>query len=402
MYKEPQRSTRRQQNNQQLNNHTIRLEHSPQGRTANERPREQSVIARKQRAQHQAAKERQMRQAPERNSLERESLMRERVRPRSQEMPRHETPIERNYPEYEPRKKRRGCGCLPWLLFIVLTLVAAFAGLWFFRVYTAPVPITDIATSEREQIALDRERRNVYILFAGTDERGDEPSRSDTIIYTAFRPADRKIEMVSIPRDTLVNIPGEGEDKINAALAYGGLDMMDRTVEGFVDNRVDHTVLLNFKSFPKIIDAMGGITIDVPEKMYLPEEGIDLEAGKQKLKGKDALAFVRWRGDGQGDLGRIERQKVFMDAVMQKMRHLTPWRAAATAWVLAKEIDSNLSTFDILKLGWNFIGIQKDGLEFQKFDVEPTYINGVSYVLIDEGNVNEVVQKMKYGTVLYK
>lgn len=393
MQKDSQRSTHRQSRAQSsLNDQTIRLSHTPE-RPQEHRQRQESVVARKQRAQQQAAMQRRQRQ-PQQSMT---------VSPRQKEAmasPRQDIHSKgMQMPPSAPRK-RRGCGCLPWLVFLLLMLTAAFAALWVFRIYTAPTPIENVSPTEREQVARERETHNIYILFAGTDERGDEPSRSDTIIYAAFRPVDRKIEMVSIPRDTLVDIPGEGEDKINAALAYGGLEMMDQTVEGLVNNRVDHTVLLNFKSFPKIIDAMGGITIDVPEKMYMPEEEIDLEAGKQKLNGHDALAFVRWRGDGQGDLGRIARQKVFMDAVMQKMRHLPPWRAAATMVVLAREIESDLSIFDILKLGWDFIGIQKDGLEFQKFDVNPTYINGVSYVLIDEGNIDSVIQKMKYGIVL--
>ena len=290
---------------------------------------------------------------------------------------------------------------LVWYVVLICCLLgAAFAALWMMRAHNAPTPIEEIDPSQQASVAMERAESNVYILVAGTDQRADEVSRSDTIIYTALRPVDRKIEMVSIPRDTRVDIPEVGADKINAAMAYGGMDLLSQTVENTLNNPVDHTVLVNFQSFARIIDAMGGIKMNVPQKMYLPEEGIDLEAGEQKLKGDDALAFVRWRGDGLGDIGRMERQSQFMQAVMDKMRHLPPWRILPTIWAISHEIETDMSMFDLLHLGWNFIGMDGNALEYQAFALDPTYIDGVSYVLLDDQNVNEVVQLMKYGIVI--
>lgn len=305
---------------------------------------------------------------------------------------------------HKPLKERRGCGCLLNILFVVLLVClvfgVAFGALWAYRAHNAPTPITEIAQSEQVAVATEREKHNIYLLLAGTDQRADEISRSDTIIYMVLRPSDRKIEMVSLPRDSLVEIPGVGQDKINASLAYGNMPLLKETVENLLDSPVDHTVLINFESFAKIIDAMGGITIDVPEKMYLPEEGIDLEAGEQKLKGSDALAFVRWRGDGTGDIGRMERQSQFLQAVADKARHLMPWQVARVAWVVTHEIDTDLGLFDLMRFGWNFIGMDSGALERQAFELNPTYINGISYVLLDDYNIFEVVQTMKYGMVL--
>lgn len=301
---------------------------------------------------------------------------------------------------HKPLRERKGCGCLFYLILFCIVIGVAFAALWMVRVHNAPTPIDQIPESERAAVAMERERSNVYLLLAGTDQRADEASRSDTIIYAALRPVDRKIEMVSIPRDSLVEIPGYGEDKINAAMAYGGTELLQQTVENLVNNRVDHTVLINFESFADIIDAMGGIRINVEEDMYLPEEGIDLKAGEQKLNGHDALAFVRWRGDGTGDIGRMERQSQFMQALSEKMRHLTPWRAVMTLWTVQREIETDLSLLDILKLGWDFIGMDSDALEYQHFLYETPYINGISYVILDDQSVNEAIQLMKYGTII--
>ena len=298
------------------------------------------------------------------------------------------------------RVGKRGLGCLFYIILFFLVIAIAFGTLWAVRSHQAPTPIQNIPAEQQAAVAKEREKSNVYILLAGTDQRADETSRSDTIIYAAVRPVDRKVEMVSIPRDTLVSIPEVGEAKMNSALAYGGMDLLAETVSGLVDNPVDHTVLVNFQSFAKIIDAMGGIKMDVPEKMYLPEENIDLEAGEQTLNGEDALAFVRWRGDGLGDIGRMERQSQFMQAVMDKMRHLPPWRWATTLWAVSHEIETDLSTMDLLSLAWHFIGMDKGALEYQSFELNPTYIDGVSYVLLDDYNINEVLQNMKYGMVI--
>lgn len=301
---------------------------------------------------------------------------------------------------HKPLRERRGCGCLFYLILFCIVIGVAFAALWMVRAHNAPTPIDQIPESERAAVAMERERSNVYLLLAGTDQRADEASRSDTIIYATLRPVDRKIEMVSIPRDSLVEIPGYGEDKINAAMAYGGTELLQQTVENLVNNRVDHTVLINFESFADIIDAMGGIRINVEEDMYLPEEGIDLKAGEQKLNGHDALAFVRWRGDGTGDIGRMERQSEFMQALSEKVRHLTPWRAVMTLWTVQREIDTDLSILDILKLGWDFIGMSGDALEVQHFTYDTPYINGISYVILDDQSVDETIQFMKYGTII--
>lgn len=301
---------------------------------------------------------------------------------------------------HKPLRERKGCGCLFYLILLFVFLGVAFAALWMVRAHNAPTPIDQIPASERAAVAMEREKSNVYLLLAGTDQRADEASRSDTIMYAALRPVDRKIEMVSIPRDSLVEIPGVGEDKINASLAYGGVELLQETVENLVDNPVDHTVLINFESFADIIDAMGGIRINVEEDMYLPEEGIDLKAGEQKLDGHDALAFVRWRGDGTGDIGRMERQSEFMQALSEKVRHLTPWRAAMTLWTVQREIDTDMSILDILKLGWDFIGMSGDALEVQHFTYDTPYINGISYVILDDQSVDETIQLMKYGTII--
>ncbi len=299
------------------------------------------------------------------------------------------------------RKPPRGCGCLLFLLFLLLALIGAAAAAWFVAGRNVPPPVTELPAAEARQEAERRAAYNVHILLAGDDERADdEPARSDTIIYTVLRPIDKKVSMVSIPRDTLVDIPGYGEDKINAALSVGDLPLLMETVENLVEAPVDHYVLVNFETFKHVVDAIGGITIDVPERMYKPEEDIDLEPGKQHLNGYQALAFVRWRDDGLGDLGRIERQKTFMAAVMKKSTRLMPWQAARLAWVLQNEVKTDLTLPELLSLTARMAGISGDDLIYESFAHDPQYINGISYVLLNRDDVRSVISRMRYGVDL--
>lgn len=378
------RAAERAANNKQAS----QQESAPKKPAAQQRAASEEARSMPSKAERQAERAQQKKQAKEAVHAAAAAVTRKKEKPKKERKP------------HKPLRERKGCGCLFYLILLFVFLGVAFAALWMVRAHNAPTPIDQIPASERAAVAMEREKSNVYLLLAGTDQRADEASRSDTIMYAALRPVDRKIEMVSIPRDSLVEIPGVGEDKINASLAYGGVELLQETVENLVDNPVDHTVLINFESFADIIDAMGGIRINVEEDMYLPEEGIDLKAGEQKLDGHDALAFVRWRGDGTGDIGRMERQSEFMQALSEKVRHLTPWRAAMTLWTVQREIETDLSLLDILKLGWDFIGMDSDALEYQHFLYETPYINGISYVILDDQSVNEAIQLMKYGTII--
>lgn len=296
------------------------------------------------------------------------------------------------------RRKKRGCGCFSFILFWVILLISCAVGYWFFAKSQVPPPIETLPVNQQRDEALSRSEHNVTILLAGDDERqSDEAARSDTIMMMVMRPVDKKIGLVAFPRDSLVDIPGQGEDKINAALAYGGVPLLKSTLQQLTHNPVDHHVLVNFQTFQKVVDAMGGVQINVPEKMYLPEENIDLKPGDQLLNGYEALAFVRWRGDGKGDIGRMERQRQFMEAVSAKARHLMPWQAARLAYVLHKEVNTDLSPLESLRLAANMAGIDKKFLSFKHFELNPQYINGISYVLLDKDNIRSVMNELNYG-----
>ena len=284
-----------------------------------------------------------------------------------------------------------------FILMLAIFSVSLLGGLLVVNKVFSPTPLENLPASERQNEAIKRADQNVHFLLVGSDERENEPSRSDTMIYMVVRPVDKKIAYLSFPRDTLVSIKDYGEDKLNHSYAFGGLDLLKDTLIGNFHIEIDHTVQVNFKIFQKVIDTMGGISIDVESDMYVPWENIDLKKGKQLLNGYNALAYVRWRGDGLGDLGRIERQQKFMQAVSEKFQQLMPWDKAKLLWTITGEVKTDMPFKDIVLLGVKLLGMGKEDIKHYSLDVTPQTIAGISYVRYDSRNVINVLNEMYYG-----
>lgn len=153
-------------------------------------------------------------------------------------------------------------------------------------------------------------------MATGADEGG---KRADSIMLVHVSDGGGKPSIVSIPRDSYVAIPGHGNNKINAAYAFGGAKLLTQTVEKVTDLRIDGYLEIGFGGFAGVVDSLGGVDICVPAPMKDDKAGIDLKAGCQSLNGPDALGYVRSRySDPRGDLGRAERQRQFLGAVMKK------------------------------------------------------------------------------------
>jgi LCP family protein required for cell wall assembly len=177
--------------------------------------------------------------------------------------------------------------------------------------------------SEKRKAAIDLTKDHFSVLLVGTDERpGDTSSRADTMIVATFNKNDQTVDMVSIPRVSLVQIPSVGyEDKINHSYAFGGIDSTIETVETLLDIPIDYYASINFNGVVAIVDALGGIDVDVklpidPLDSSDKRNGVELEPGKQTLNGEEALAYARMRyQDPEGDIGRTKRQQQIVEAI---------------------------------------------------------------------------------------
>ncbi len=165
-----------------------------------------------------------------------------------------------------------------------------------------------------------------YVLLLGTDARkGETMARTDTMILACVDTEKNQLALLSIPRDTRVNIPKHGMDKINCATLYGGPELATEVVSDLLGIEVNDYVLTNYDGFKDIIDALGGVTIDVEQRMYHydPQDGgmytIDLQPGVQRMDGDKALQYVRYRSYALGDIARTEYQQKFLAALMDEL-----------------------------------------------------------------------------------
>lgn len=142
--------------------------------------------------------------------------------------------------------------------------------------------------------------------------------RTDTIMLLHI-PRSGKAQLVSIPRDSYVEVPGFGMDKINSAFTYGGPQLLSQTVEQSTGLRVDHYAEIGMGGLANVVDSVGGVELCVNEAIDDPLAGISLQPGCQKLKGPEALGYVRTRATAMGDLDRVQRQRDFFAALLDKI-----------------------------------------------------------------------------------
>lgn len=247
-----------------------------------------------------------------------------------------------------------------------------------FLVYLIGVPLYAFTTVARVDAAPDGDRPAAgkgsnYLLLGSDSREGLTPeqveelatgssedvqgTRTDTIMVL-HRSNSGPSSLISIPRDSYVEIPGHGMNKINAAFAIGGPKLMAATIENATGLRLDGYLEIGFGGFAGVVSALGGVHICVAEPMDDPMAGINLAAGCQDLSPADALGFVRSRYvDPRGDIGRVERQRQFLSAVVKKIASpatvLLPWRywgvcMSGAAGVTLGEDTSTLETFRLL------------------------------------------------------
>ncbi|NGZ73706.1 LCP family protein [Saccharibacillus alkalitolerans] len=166
------------------------------------------------------------------------------------------------------------------------------------------------------------------VLLLGTDQREDEIARTDSIIYSVVRPADNKVLLVSIPRDSYVKMVGtptikgtRSETKINAAYAYGGAQMSVDTVEALLKHDVDYYATINFNGLTDVVNALGGVELPITEKIenkQADHEKFTIEPNKPIYDGTEALNYVRYREDS--DFKRTERHRIFLKQMLDRMK----------------------------------------------------------------------------------
>jgi LCP family protein required for cell wall assembly len=226
-------------------------------------------------------------------------------------------------------------------------------------------------------------------VLLGSDARAEEASRSDTIVV-----AKAGGGMLAVPRDTLVDIPGVGEDKINAAFASGGPELTVKTLENLTRVRLNDYVVVHFGGVEEIVDALGEITLEVDKPIRVGIDGrrVFIPAGTQTLDGLQALAYVRYRGGPTADIGRIGRQQKFLRELAQESTSLAKLpRLPATALATWRNIDTNMNPLEAARFA---IRIRLSGIgDAELYPGTPKYIGGISYWVPDKEAGDRVVSE---------
>ncbi|MGW2227258.1 LCP family protein [Streptomyces formicae] len=223
---------------------------------------------------------------------------------------------------------------------------------------------------------------SMNILLLGSDSRagthgrygqGVSGARADTAMVLHVDKTHKKASVVSIPRDTMVErprcakphggtAPAERRTMFNSSYQVGGPACTVKTVEKMSDIRMDHYLEVDFKGFEKLIDELGGVDITTRKAIDDPHSGLDLNAGKHTLKGKEALELVRTRhgvGDGS-DLGRIQLQQAFIKALIHRADTVDPLGSPATSYALADTATKSISADSELASADKLLGLAKE------------------------------------------
>lgn len=260
-----------------------------------------------------------------------------------------------------------------WLKKLLILAIAAStsATLGFMAAILLPLPLGMVAKDRESssnnlwQVGLGyRVGRPVNILVMGIDrvpgvDPGDKKlftGRSDTMLLVRVDPESDSISLLSIPRDTQVDLPGSSTDKVNDANVQGGATLAAQTVSSVLNGvKVDRYIRVSTDAFKELVDLLGGVEVNVPKPMVYEDKTqklkINLAPGLQTLSGDQAEQFARFRADDLGDIGRVQRQQALLKALRQKLTNPTVIpRLPGLVQAMQKYIDTNLSFEEMMAL----------------------------------------------------
>lgn len=225
----------------------------------------------------------------------------------------------------------------------------------------------------------------VNILLLGIDARQEgAQTRSDTMILLSIDPATKAVAMLSIPRDSLVEIPGHGMDKITHAHAFGGPELATRTVAQNFGIPIHHWARVDMPGFLELIDVLGPVEVNVPYDLRL-QDGRFLEAGRHTMDSQLALAYLRERyNDPDGDFGRADRQQQFLiDVAKQLKANLTLLDVPRTLAIVSRYVETDMGLRDAVALARLAWATDLDGIRRGMVQGHGIMQNGIYYYAID-------------------
>lgn len=294
---------------------------------------------------------------------------------------------------------------------IVLATLAGAAVYAFVSKIQTPVineaPIAQNASITTINTPNNKLNQRINILLIGVDDgdpdNPDSPRRSDTMMVVSIDPENKAVNLLSIPRDSRVMIPGrDGYDKIAHAYFYGGSSLALSTVTNFLHIPLQYYIVIDWQSFIKIVDILGGVNLTVEHDMNYDDPyenlSIHLAKGNQHLDGKKAGEYVRYRHDELGDIGRVERQQHFLQALnSQLLQSGTLLKLPALMTTISHYVHTNMNLYDLAKMATLLRDMKANALHTAMVPGDFTTINDVSYWSPDINKTNSLVTNMFGG-----
>ena len=237
------------------------------------------------------------------------------------------------------------------------------------------------------------------VLVLGVDERPDseeEGSRTDTIMLVRVIPDTGDVKLLSVPRDLLVEVEPGQEDRINTAYNFGGIEQTITAFEEYSSVPVDHYAIVDFEGFKDVINAMGGVEVDVQDE--IPPK-FEIEDGLQTLNGKQALFYARYRGTPDGDLDRIEHQQQLVAALRsQAFDWNTVKQLPNILRVANRNVQTDLGLRDGISLGRILIRRGPNAqMTSEQLQGDPETLDNGNQVLVPDNEANDpILDKFRY------
>ncbi|EOU1468767.1 LCP family protein [Clostridium perfringens] len=292
------------------------------------------------------------------------------------------------------------------IIYIIITLIIAIliglgGGFYYLnfkinKVQKVEINKENLSINEK-QVKEEKHIKNIALF--GIDAPKGKVGRSDAIMILTLDEEHKVMKLTSIMRDSYVNIPGHGDDKINHAYAFGGPELAMKALNENFKVNVEDFMAVNFTSLPEIIDKLGGVKINIiPEEIHhIP--GIT-SPGEQVLNGEQALAYSRIRYATGGDYKRTERQRVVLEAVFEKLKSTPTKEYPSLIDDFLSYIETNMSSMDMIKLAKDAAPLVKGNLETSRFPLDGycdgKMINGVWYLVYDRQATLNQIQEYIY------
>ncbi len=266
------------------------------------------------------------------------------------------------------------------ILAIIILLLVAAIGLSYFMF----VPKSD-PSSER-----------INILLLGADARTpDHNGFTDSINILSIDKNTKESYILSIPRDTRVQIAGKNVDKINHAYAYGNINTTIDTVEDFLDVRIDYYVVVDFTDFKEMVDTIGGINMNVPPHISAVRPELHGKVGMSRLNGEEALILVRFRQDNDSENGRMQRHREAITAIVDEV--LNPsniLQAPAVLNQLRENVKTDVPPLETTVIEKLITGFDLDNAKIGVVEGEYMHINGINYMIPDMEKTEQTVVEL--------